>query len=308
MEAPLKKRLIGAVVLAALALIFVPMLLKSPDVRSPDSAYVPLEIPEDPDADGIKTVDIPLDGPVQIIDSAALPPDAADSKPANEPVSINPVDAPLSVAPSGPEVAAGQFAVVINASSDAEAQAILKGLKQQSLPAIIQSNGSRYRIRIGPYASRALAEQARLRSTAVVSGGAVIAMDAVAVPALPAATQAAVVKPIAPDAASIAGATPAGQKPTPEVSKPELTKPASQADAKGFAVQIGAPASEQAAIALRDKARAAGFNSFIQPVDTDSGRRYRVRIGPEHSRNAAQLLLASVKQKIGIDGIVMPHP
>jgi cell division septation protein DedD len=73
-------------------------------------------------------------------------------------------------------------------------------------------------------------------------------------------------------------------------------------------VQIGAPASEQAAIALRDKARAAGFNSFIQPVETESGRRYRVRIGPEHSRDAAQLLLVSVRQKTGIDGIIMPHP
>ena len=41
MEAPLKQRLIGAVVLAALALIFVPMLLKSPDVKDPDSADVP---------------------------------------------------------------------------------------------------------------------------------------------------------------------------------------------------------------------------------------------------------------------------
>ena len=63
MEAPLKQRLIGAVVLAALALIFVPMLLRSPDVRDPDSADVSLNIPDEPDADGIKTIDIPLDQP-----------------------------------------------------------------------------------------------------------------------------------------------------------------------------------------------------------------------------------------------------
>jgi cell division septation protein DedD len=85
-------------------------------------------------------------------------------------------------------------------------------------------------------------------------------------------------------------------------------KPEPAIDAKGFAVQIGAPANEQAAQALRDKARAAGFSSYIQPVDTESGRRYRVRIGPEHSREAATTLLASVKQKTGIDGIVVKHP
>lgn len=298
MEAPLKKRLIGAVVLAALALIFVPMLLQSPDVRSPDNADVPLEIPEEPDADGIKTVDIPLDGPVQIIDSADVPAAPAVSQPADEPVSVNPVTAPMADA----ALAAGQFAVVIAAATDAEAQAILKGLKQQNLAAIIQSNGTRYRIRVGPYASRDLAEQARLRSTAVVSGGTVVAMDAVSVPApVPAA-----VKPVT--AASTPTTPAAVQKPVPETAKADTPSPAPAPAGKGFAVQIGAPASEQAAIALRDKARAAGFNSFIQPVETESGRRYRVRIGPEHSRDAAQLLLVSVRQKTGIDGIIMPHP
>lgn len=306
MEAPLKKRLIGAVVLAALALIFVPMLLKSPDVQSPDSADVPLEIPEEPDADGIKTVDIPLDGPVQIVDSTDMPAAPADSKPANEPVSSNPQDVPATAVDTGPAVAAGQYAVVIAAANDAEAQAILKGLKQNSLPSLIQSNGARFRIRIGPYASRELAEQARLRSTAVVSGGTVIAMDAVAIPAPPPVAAPAAVKP-----ATVANAPAlpvAGQAPMPEAAKPNTAKPVPVLDGKGFAVQIGALASEQAAIALRDKARAAGFNSYIQPVDTDSGRRYRVRVGPENSRDAADLLQVSVKQKIGIAGNVVTHP
>lgn len=76
----------------------------------------------------------------------------------------------------------------------------------------------------------------------------------------------------------------------------------------GFAVQIGAPASEQSALVLRDKARAAGFTSYIQPVETAGGRRYRVRIGPESTRAQAVASLATVKQKLGIDGIIVPHP
>lgn len=307
MEANVKKRLIGAVVLAALALIFIPMLLKSPDVRSPDSADVPLEIPEEADGDGIKTIDIPLDGPVQVLDSGSAQAPAAASRPAGEPAEPNPLlaaeaEAADESAPADTlSVAAGEFAVVIAVADDAQAQAVLKGLKQQGLPATIQSNGSRFRIRVGPYASRALAEQARLRSTAVVPGGAVVAMDAVAAAAK---TEALPAKPPATDAS--ATPAPAG-KPVAETAA-AAPKPATAVAGKGFAVQIGAPGNEQAAIALRDKARAAGFNSFIQPVETASGRRYRVRIGPENSREAAQALLASIKQKTGIDGIVMPHP
>lgn len=307
MDASVKKRLIGAVVLAALALIFIPMLLKSPDVRSPDSADVPLEIPEEADGDGIKTIDIPLDGPVQVLDAGSPPMPAADSRPAGEPVSRNPppvaeTETETQAAPADPlSVAAGEFAVVIAVADDGQAQAVLKGLKQLGLPATIQSNGSRFRVRVGPYASRALAEQARLRTTGVVSGGTVVAMDAVAVSDK---TEAVVAKPPAADAP--AAAAPVG-KPVAE-TQTAAPKPASAAAGKGFAVQIGAPGSEQAAIALRDKARAAGFNSFIQPVETASGRRYRVRIGPENSREAAQALLASVRQKTGMDGIVMPHP
>lgn len=306
MEAPLKKRLIGAIVLAALALIFVPMLLKSPDVKSPDSADVPIAVPDEPDAEGIKTVDIPLDGPVQIIDSADVPLTPADSKPANEPVSVNPVEPSIALPDNSPAVAAGAFAVVISAANDAEAQSILKGLQQNKLPAVVQSNGSRFRVRIGPYASRDLAEQARLRSTAVVTGGTVVAMDAVPPPESPANTTVPTVKP---NAATAVTATPTtAPKPATEPVAPVVAKPAAVASGKGFAVQVGAPANEQAAIALRDKMRTAGFNSYIQPVTTESGVRYRVRVGPENSRDAAKSLLTSVKQKTGIDGIVITHP
>lgn len=294
MEAPLKQRLIGAVVLAALALIFVPMLLRSPDVRDPDSADVSLKIPDEPDADGIKTIDIPLDQP------AAAAPAALPELPEPEPI------------PVGDEatVAAGQYAVVITAADEAQAKSIAEGLKAQKLVPLIQSNGQRFRIRIGPYDSRDLAEAARLRSTAVVSGGTVVAMDAVA--SAPKTATAPLTPAVAPvvNAPAVAAAKPANPpvQEKPVVKSEPVAKPVSADEAKGFAVQIGAPASEQAAQSLRDKARAAGFSSYIQPVETESGRRYRVRIGPEHSREAATALLATVKQKTGIDGIVVKHP
>src|SRR5688500_7413294 len=62
MESPLKQRLIGAAVLAALAIIFLPMLLKGPDVREPDAAEVPLTMPASPGTD-YETRELPLTAP-----------------------------------------------------------------------------------------------------------------------------------------------------------------------------------------------------------------------------------------------------
>jgi cell division septation protein DedD len=320
MEAPLKKRLIGAIVLAALALIFVPMLLKSPDVSDGGSADVPLQIPEETDQDGIKTIDIPLGGSAQIIEQPVANPAVSASPEVIQESPLEPEDGLLPVPQTETAAtAAGQFAVVFSAKSDVDSQALASALKQQGLNAKIQSNGQLFRVRVGPFNSREQAELARLRANSVMSGGTVVAMDAVASVA-PDATPIAkpistippalnpVVKPaIAPVTAPVTKPVVATTTPVPvPVKKPEA--PVVDHGAKGYAVQIGAPSTETAAIALRDKARAAGFTSFIQSVDTEAGRRYRVRLGPEHSRDEAKLLLISVKQKMGIDGFVVAHP
>ena len=62
MESPLKQRLIGAAVLAALAIIFLPMLLKGPAVREPDATEVPLSMPAAP-GDAFETRELPLTAP-----------------------------------------------------------------------------------------------------------------------------------------------------------------------------------------------------------------------------------------------------
>ena len=295
MEAPLKQRLIGAIVLAALALIFIPMLLKSPDVKDSDSADVPLQIPDEADSDGIKTIEIPLDGSTPIVTAPKPAAAPVSAMPAPVETLVEPSGVPSAGADDGVQTAAGQYAVVITAKDDAEAKAISAGLLSKGLSSTIQSNGQRFRVRIGPFAGREQAELARLRSTAVVTGGTVVAMDAVAAPAPATAPKPAATQPAPVAAPAVAETKPASK-----------TEPATTD--KGFAVQIGAPANEAAAIGLRDKARAAGFNSYIQPVETETGRRYRVRIGPEHTRDQANKLLASVKQKLGGDGIVVKHP
>ena len=76
----------------------------------------------------------------------------------------------------------------------------------------------------------------------------------------------------------------------------------------GYAVQLAAYSKAADANALRDKLRAAGFSAFTEVVNTDKGSLTRVRVGPVLNRAEADQLKAQVKSKVGLDGIVRPHP
>jgi cell division septation protein DedD len=103
-------------------------------------------------------------------------------------------------------------------------------------------------------------------------------------------------------------------KPAVEVPKPvaapakpiEAPKPA--ATNVGFAVQVGAFTQPADANALRDKLRAGGFSAFVEQVKTDKGTLSRVRVGPVANRADADQLKAQVAAKVGINGMVRPHP
>ena len=73
-------------------------------------------------------------------------------------------------------------------------------------------------------------------------------------------------------------------------------------------MQIGALRTEADANALRDRARAAGFATYVERTNTASGTFWRVRVGPELQRANADKLKREVRTKLGIDGNVVPHP
>jgi cell division septation protein DedD len=76
----------------------------------------------------------------------------------------------------------------------------------------------------------------------------------------------------------------------------------------GYAVQLSAPSVEADANALRDRARAAGFPSFVQRIEVEGGVRWRVRVGPFADRAAAEAARGTANGKLGTNGIVMRHP
>ncbi|MDG2524802.1 SPOR domain-containing protein [Stenotrophomonas sp. HITSZ_GD] len=344
MDTALKQRLIGAIVLVALAVIFLPMLVKGP---APDSGVsdVPIEAPPAP-ADGqFETRELPLVTPGNAPQGGAVGMDTG--APAAVADAANPAAAAQEAGALPPATAAGNYAVNFGAyASEADANAVIARLKQAQLPGFseqTQINGRpAWRVRIGPYIDQAQAESVRLEAVKVRSdvNAQVVVLDAnAAAPApvasapapapTPAPTQAAPVRseplppepakptpaPAATKPATPVAAAPEPAEPAPKPQAPPVTQPATPsapaapaAGGVGFAVQLGAFGRVEDANALRDRVRAAGFSAFVEQVRTDKGTLSRVRVGPVANRADAEQLKAQVAAKVGIAGMVRPHP
>jgi cell division septation protein DedD len=333
-DTPLKQRLIGAIVLVALAVIFLPMLVKGP---APDSgvANVPITAPDAP-ADGqFQTRELPLVAPTG--GATGLQSGVSSTQPLQQDAAA---PAEPAAADTSPAVAAGNYAVSFGAyGSQADANAVIAFLKKAQLPGFSEPatiNGRQaWRVRVGPYADRAQAEAARLEAVKVRNDvkAEVVTLDAradTAVAAAPAPTPAAATAPAASSAAAAPAAAtvktealppepvaaakpapkPAAAKPEPATAaaKPVAVPTAPAASSVGFAVQLGAFGQATEANALRDKVRAAGFSAFVEQVRTDKGTLNRVRVGPVANRAEAENLKAQVASKVGVAGMVRPHP
>lgn len=332
MDTALKQRLIGAVVLVALAVIFLPMLIKGP---APDSGVsdVPLTVPAAPGGQ-YETRELPLVTPGNAPSGGVVGMDnAAPAASASEAVPLGAAPDAAAGAMLPASAAGGNFAVNFGAyATSADADAVIARLKQSSFPAFREPatiNGkTAYRVRIGPYAERADAETVRLQAAQVRSDvkAQVVTLDAPAstpasTPAATAATPAVTTQALPPEQARPEPAKPEPAKPVAVAPKPavETPKPAAapvkQVEAPkpaaanvGFAVQLGAFSHAADANALRDKLRASGFSAFVEQVRTDKGTLNRVRVGPVASRADADQLKAQVAAKVGISGMVRPHP
>ncbi len=359
MDTGLKQRLIGAAVLVALAVIFLPMLVKGP---APDSGVsdVPIKMPGGPDGE-IETRELPLvmpgdvpkggvvgmdTTPVDRPSTVVVKPATDNADPAaagpDQPVSSDPASTPTALPATA---AGGDYAVHFGAyASQKGADTVVAGAKAAQLPAYSEAttvNGKpAFRVRIGPYATRAEAESVRLKALEVRSDVPVrvVTLDAGPVAVPPVAT--AVVETLKPTAPKPVESRPPEPKPeakpqvkpvvetkpaepkslaakppapkpapvvTPPAPKPVAVTPAATAKV-GFAVQLGAFSDAAEAGAMRERLRAAGFTAFTETVNTDKGKLTRVRAGPALDRAAADQLKLQIKSKTGIDGFVRPHP
>ncbi len=76
----------------------------------------------------------------------------------------------------------------------------------------------------------------------------------------------------------------------------------------GYAVQVGSFASRNNAIRLLDQLSDQGYDAFIHEDAAGSRTIWRVRVGPLGSRDEAQVRLADLIERAGMDGLVVSHP
>lgn len=342
MSPALKQRLIGAAVLIALAVIFLPMLIKGPAPASglPDMS---LDVPDAPTGD-YKTVDLPLIAPPPAREGGALAgaplSEAAPAAPAAtrpDGSALPTVDTAEQDNPLPVTVAGGGYAVHYAAfASEADAEAILRQLGESGLRGYREGftlNGKpAQRVRLGPYANRADAEIVRVHAAQVRDDVTprVVALDAGARPDVPrpetpvpaaraASRPTAAPAPAtptteqlpeeAPAARTPARTPPPAQTPAAATPAPPPTPPAAApTSGTGFIVQLGAFSNAAEANRLRDRLRSAGITAFTDSVDTDKGRLTRVKAGPVATRGEADQLKTRVRSAVGVDGMVRSHP
>ena len=312
MDLSLKQRLLGAAVLIALAVIFVPMFIsgsaprKSAEIETtslaippaPDREFQRRVLPLEPSpaapaqvaptqvasGETLATVDtrtalppaVALPAPPSVDATATSPAEPAIAKPAT-PASAEPKPAVVPKPLPG-QAADGRYFVHLGVyASGRNAQDLVAALKKGNFPAFAEA--SEYqgkpaeRVRVGPFADRAEAEAARLRIKRLK-------------PALPGSVVQLTSDAVADAPASAVPATRAG----------------------GWAVQLGAFKAEDDAARIRERLRKAGFAAFVDKVDANGATLWRVRAGPEVDRGAADRLRSGIKDKLKLDGILVVVP
>ncbi|GAB3514550.1 SPOR domain-containing protein [Pseudoxanthomonas daejeonensis] len=299
MDTTLKQRLIGGAVLVALAVIFLPMLVQGP---APDSgvANVSTRVPDAPGGE-YETRELPLIGQDAATASGqpVLPAPAATPAAATEqgPAPSGATEAATPGARPDPAVAAGQWAVTFGAYASArDAEAVLSRLRQAGLAGFSEQatvNGRQaWRVRVGPYADRALAEAGRLQAVRIRSdvNAQVIALDAggdtaspapavaAAAPATPGPTP----QPAGSSQASAVAPAPAVRTeplpPEPAASRPATPpvtpKPAASAQAQPATPKPAAtaPAPSPAAPAAAEVGFAVQMGAFANAADANALR------------------------------------
>lgn len=330
MDPGLKKRLLGAVVLIALAVIFVPMLLPSHSGSGAQS--VSLAVPPEPsgamqtrilklgpdgasagsgiqataaDPDHVATLNLEKGAPAAAQPVASAPPIDATTAPVTSTVAAASTAAPSATAKAAvaPATAAAKAAPKTSAPTPPVASAV-------PLPGGAgAAAGTLYTVNLGIYADHASAE--KLVAKAKQQGFAALAT--------PETYQGkSVLRVRVGPFHSRAEATAARLK-LASVERVSMTVDATTLDQKGdapasalaansagaWAVQLGAYATEAAANQLRDRLRGQGFAGYVDSITTTKGKLWRVRAGPFASRSVAAGKRDQIAQKLQVKGDIV---
>ncbi len=311
MDSGLKKRLLGAAVLIALAVIFVPMLL--PGGTSPEPGGGSVSIPPEPEAAfKTQTLKVGPDSASAGSTAAALSdPDrvatldldkgaaAVQSTAAAAAASVAETTTPPASA--GPESAQGAASASASAPSTTEPQPLPGGAGAAA--------GTVYAVNLGIYADHAgarklVADAKRHGFTAVATPESFRGKPVLRVRVGPfsskARAEAARLKlkaftsvPMTVEAATI-------DQPG-DVASSAL--PAGQPGA--WAVQLAAFSDQASARKLRDRLRSQGFDGYVDSVKTSGGTLWRVRAGPFATRASAETARTRIAGQLKMKGNIV---
>ena len=118
--------------------------------------------------------------------------------------------------------------------------------------------------------------------------------------------------PATPDVEVEAPAT-ENKTPLPEETLPAKTTseaaPPAAITPKAWAVQVGSFTQRDNAMRLRDQLRSKGYKAFVEQITSADKTFYRVRVGPEVSREKAVALQKDLQSKMKLqDSTVVSHP
>ena len=309
MDKALKQRLVGATVLIILAVIVLPMLLggrsdtlqqesrriempDKPDELSIETRRFPVGAPDRPDETQLQLAARPEQAsgsgeeavPGERADNEPAPAEpsadtAVESAPAQEPgVESPPAVTTITVAgvregdaqappPASVEDTPRYLVQVASFSIEKNANDLAQELRKRSLPVsmdvVERTAGRLHRVRVGPYARRADADAVMASLRTEMSDLAPRVLD------------------LRPDESA----------PVTTPSDPLVR----------WVVQVGSFGTADSADALVAKLRAAGLPAFSERVSSGAGASYKVRVGPEISRERAVELMRQLKQDHGLD-------
>lgn len=328
MQPAQKQRLIGAAVLVALAVIFVPMFIEPPapeGSRQPvstdmpdaperqfETRVIPLTPPADP-APGFKPTEPPASLPAlpSVQDGERLPTvEPTITKPAEVDTGMGtpPAAAPAAVAAPQPQPQPQPVAPAPAAAAPVTAPAPTPPVAPAAPVA-----GSGFVVNLGAYGNTTAAKALEQRLRA---GGVKVYSESIQLNGQPALRLRA--GPFAQRAEAEAarvlaervesglrgtvaalGAAPAAEAPATAVA----------GQGAGWAVQLGAFAERKDADALRQRVIGAGYPALVQPVPVDGGKTlFRVRAGPEPQRARAERMRDDLRARLGVEGMLVTHP
>jgi DedD protein len=317
----LNTRLLGAAVLVALAILFVPMMFssKAPSNSGTSDQSVSLAIPPAPDRD-LQTKTMSLNGQPSPASSVAPATSAAPNASGMSTVNTNAQPAPSASAPAIATPAQQQPAIPTpqtNTLASTSRPAIAPpppaaAVTPPPAPELPPATGARgiYSVNLSAYApdgANRLMQRVRsmgypVRSESIQRAGKTLTLVSAGPFETRAAAEAARLKiaqtvPGVPARLESGATTPQGDVPAPAAAGP--------ARAGAWAVQVAAMGSQADAMALRDKLRANGFDGFVDTVNAGGKQLWRVRAGPQTQRADAVNLRDQIKAKLGLSGNVV---